>query len=62
MNAEVQWKNIKKCVLNTISDFVGKVQRRARKPWIRQEMIIEMDERRKWKDVNTEEAGEIIGD
>ena len=62
MNAEVQWKNIKKCVLNTISDFVGKVQRRARKPWITQEMIIEMDERRKWKDVNTEEAGEIIGD
>ena len=25
MNAEVQWKNIKECVLHTISDLVGKV-------------------------------------
>jgi hypothetical protein len=33
-NAEVQWKNIKECVLDTISDLVGKVEKRARKPWI----------------------------
>ena len=38
-NAEVQWKNIKECVLDTISDLVGKVEKRARKPWITQEMI-----------------------
>ena len=38
-NAEVQWKNIKECVLDTISDLVGKVKKRARKPWITQEMI-----------------------
>jgi flagellar biosynthesis component FlhA len=25
-NAEVQWKNIKECVLDTISDLVGKVR------------------------------------
>jgi len=31
-NAEVQWKNIKECVLDTISDLVGKVEKRARKP------------------------------
>ena len=37
-NAEVQWKNIKECVLDTISDLVGKVEKRARKPWITQEM------------------------
>jgi hypothetical protein len=32
-NAEVQWKNtsIKECVLDTISDLVGKVEKRARK-------------------------------
>ena len=45
-NAEVQWKNIKECVLDAISDLVGKVEKRARKPWIAQEMISTMDERR----------------
>jgi len=43
-------------VLDTISDLVGKVEKRARKPWITQEMISKMDERRKWKNVNTEEG------
>ena len=33
-NAEVQWNNIKECVLDTIGDFVGKVEKRARTPWI----------------------------
>jgi hypothetical protein len=31
-NVEVQWNNIKKYVLDTMSDLVGKVERRARKP------------------------------
>jgi flagellar biosynthesis component FlhA len=31
-NAEVQWENIKECVLDTISDLVSKVENRARKP------------------------------
>jgi hypothetical protein len=39
-NAEVQWKNIKECTLDTISDLVGKVEKRARK----QEMTSKMDE------------------
>jgi type I site-specific restriction endonuclease len=51
----VQKKNIKKCVLDTLSDLVGKVEKRARKPWITQEMISTMDEKSKWKSVNTEE-------
>ena len=55
-NAEVQWKNIKECVLDAISDLVGKVEKRARKPWITQEMISKMDKRKKWKNVNTEEG------
>ena len=55
-NTEVQWKNIKECVLDTISDLVDKVERRARKPWMTQEMISKMDERRKWKNVNIEEG------
>jgi len=56
MNVEVQWNNIKKCDLDTLSDLVGKVEKRARKPWITQEMISKMDKRRKWKNVNTEEG------
>jgi predicted Fe-S protein YdhL (DUF1289 family) len=54
-NVEGQWNNIKKCLLDTTSDYVGKVEKRARKPWITQEMISKMDERRKWKSVNNEE-------
>jgi len=38
-NVEVQWNNIKECVLDTLSDPVAKVEKRARKPWITQEMI-----------------------
>jgi hypothetical protein len=47
-NVEMQWNNsIKECVLDTISVLVGKVEKRARKPWSTQEMISKMDERRK---------------
>ena len=48
--------NIKECMLDIISDLVGKVEKRARKPWITQEMISNMSERRKWKNVNNEEG------
>ena len=55
-NAEVQWKNIKEYMPDTISDLVGKVAKRARKSWITQEMISKMDGRRNWKNVSTEEG------
>jgi hypothetical protein len=55
-NVEVHWNNMKECVLVTLSDLVGKVEKRARKPWITQEMISKVDERRKWKNVNIEEG------
>jgi len=55
-NDEVQWNNIKECVLDTVSDLGGEVEKRARKPWITQEMISKMDERRRWKNVSTEEG------
>ena len=43
-------------MLDAISDLVGKVEKRARKPWITQEMISKMGERRKWKNANNEEG------
>ena len=55
-NTEVQWKNIKECMLDNISDLAGKVEKRARNPWITQDMISKMDGRRKSKNVNTEEG------
>ena len=44
------------CMLDTISDLVGKVEKRARKPWVTQEMISKMGARRKRKNVNNEEG------
>jgi len=38
-NVEVQWNNIKKCVLDTMCDLIGKVDSKARKPWTTQEII-----------------------
>jgi hypothetical protein len=55
-NVEVQWNNIMKCALGTMTDLVGKVERRAKKPWITQKRISKMDEQRKWKNVNNEEG------
>jgi len=50
----MKWNNRKECVLDTINDLFEKVENRARKPWIKQEMSSEMDDRRQWKNVNTE--------
>ena len=54
-NVEGQCSSIKECVLDTMSDVVEKVDKRARKPWITQKMISKIDERKKLKNVNTEE-------
>jgi hypothetical protein len=42
-------------IIEGMNDCVGKVEKRAQKPWIMQEMISILDERRKWKSVNNEE-------
>jgi hypothetical protein len=56
VKVKVQWKNIKKCVLDVMSGMIYKVDRKARKPWIATEMTNRMDERRKQKNVNNEEG------
>jgi len=53
---EVQWNNIKKCIVDTMSDLIGKVEKRVRKPWIKGEMMGKMDKRGNWKNVNNEEG------
>jgi diphthamide synthase subunit DPH2 len=39
-----------------VTDLIGKVERKEGKPWITQEMISKMDERRKWKIIKNEEG------
>jgi hypothetical protein len=53
---EVQWNNINKCIVDTMSDLIGKVEKRVRKPWITGEMMGKMDKRGKWKNVNNEKG------
>jgi hypothetical protein len=55
----VQWNNIKGSVLDTVSDLVGMLGWRARKPWITREMISKTDDRRKQKNINNEKEGRI---
>ena len=54
-NVEVQWNNIKKFELDTVSDLVGKVERRERKARKTKEMIGKIGKRRKWKNANNKE-------
>jgi hypothetical protein len=37
-----------------MTGLFGEVDRKARKPWITEEMISKMQEQRKWKTVNNE--------
>jgi len=41
-------------------DLVGKIDRKARKPWITQEMIKKMDEQKTGKMLTTENEGSNI--
>jgi hypothetical protein len=54
-NVEVQWNNIKEY------DLVGKVEKRARNPWITQEMISKMDEEGNGRTSTLNKAGETTG-
>ena len=55
-NVEMQWNDIKKCVLCALSDLVRKVERRRRKSRNIQIMTSKVDKRRMWKNVGNEEA------
>ncbi|XP_026482140.1 craniofacial development protein 2-like [Ctenocephalides felis] len=49
---EKDWKEVKSVLLETLEDNVEKLEKVARKPWITQEMIKKMDERRKYKNTD----------
>jgi hypothetical protein len=54
---EERWKDFRDTVMKCAEEQIGrKGKSKARKPWITKEMLDKMDERRKWKSVNTEEG------
>ena len=54
---EGDWKTLKQAVLESAKSEIGyKEGVTAKKPWVTEEMIRKMDERRKWKNVTTEEG------
>ena len=49
------WNHIKNVILKSAKTNIGIEKKRpAKKPWVTEEMIKLMDERKKWKRVNTE--------
>ena len=55
--SEQMWSGIKELITKSAEENLGYVKKQTpKKPWITQEMVKKMDERRKWKNVNTEEG------
>ena len=56
-STENKWVKLREVVKNGAKEVYGfQETRRAKKPWITDKMIEKMDERRKWKNNNTEEG------
>jgi len=54
MSVEEDWTNFKEAVKKSAEETIGyQKTRKAKKPWITENMIKKMNERRKWKNVNT---------
>ena len=51
------WEQLRKGIMKSVEENIGKTKRKqAKKPWITNEMINKMDERRRWKNVYTQEG------
>src|SRR5215471_2947226 len=57
---EMRWNNIKSVVNQAALNVVGQQKRAsAKKPWVTQEMLNKMEERRKYKNINTESGRQM---
>ena len=55
-NVEEGWDSIKTGIVKAAEKSIGYVDsRRIKKPWVTGAMVKEMEERRKWKNVDTEQ-------
>lgn len=58
--ANAIWKKLKEAVLKSAEENIALEKRRAaKKPWVTEEMICKMDERKKLKNQNTEEGSRM---
>ena len=61
MTAERRWNRLKNTVMEKATEHIGyKKGKTAKKPWITSDMLDRMEERRRWKDVNTGQGKECI--
>jgi hypothetical protein len=56
-NVNQRWQQLKESVLKSANEVLGqKTMTSNRKPWVTTEMIDRMEERRRWKNVNSDEG------
>lgn len=56
-NVNQRWQQLKESVLKSANEVLGQKTRTSnRKPWVTTEMIDRMEERRRWKNVNSDEG------
>ena len=56
-NSNEHWIHLKRCMQTTAEETIEyKESKNVKKPWVTGKMLEEMEERRKWKNINTEEA------
>lgn len=52
---ENNWNRLKNVVLKSSMDNIGyDARRKAKKPWVTEQMLDKMEEKQKWKNVGTE--------
>ena len=60
VGVDSRWNRLKSAMTKGAESIVGKVKsKRAKKLWVTDGMIEKMDERRKWKTINTDEGKSI---
>uniref|UniRef100_A0A8D8SEP2 Craniofacial development protein 2 n=1 Tax=Cacopsylla melanoneura TaxID=428564 RepID=A0A8D8SEP2_9HEMI len=55
-NIKDEWNTIKNSIVEALEVTVGKQSKNARKEWVTQDMLEKMEQRRQWKNVNTDEG------
>ena len=55
-NVEEEWENVKKEILKSAEANLGGIKRTGRKPWVSDDILQLMDERRKYKNASDEES------
>ena len=54
---EEKWTHLKESIIESAKESLGYSKgSRTKKPWVTEEMLMKMNERRKWKAVNNEEG------